>query len=114
VKSDTLNPFQFAALLTQRAAGPWIGGWSKKWYTDQRCHADFIAPPADGSRPRLLAKWCARAYREFDGLYDIGLTLVTQDSGREALISEMKLQGVAYAEGVSLAKRVVEAVRWAK
>ena len=40
MKSASLNDFQFAAYLSQRSAAALSGGWSKKWFTQQRCHSD--------------------------------------------------------------------------
>jgi len=115
LKSATLNDFQFAAYLSQRSAAALSGGWSKKWFTQQRCHSDFVnAAATDGQRPRLLTKWCARAYREFEGLYDIGVTVVTQDSASEALVSQMNVQAVGYDSAIALSRRFIEAVQWAR
>jgi hypothetical protein len=60
--------------------------------------------------PPLRAIWCARAYREFDGLYDVSLVAVTQDDGQEALVSRLSLQAVGYDEAVALGKRFLETV----
>jgi serine protease Do len=113
-KSIDLNQFQFAAFLSQQNPTQFIGGPARKWHTEQRCHEDFLtaAPPADG--PPLRAVWCARAYREFEGLYDVGVTVVTEDNGSEALLSRLSLQGVSYDNAITLTRHFLEAVRWAK
>ena len=47
-----------------------------------------------GAGGRLLrAIWCTRAYRDFEGLYDVTLIAVTQDRDREALVSRLSMQG---------------------
>jgi serine protease Do len=53
----------------------------------------------------------AQAYREFDGLYDVVLTAVTEDHGTEALVSRLGLQAVAYPDAIALSKRFLEAVQ---
>jgi hypothetical protein len=55
--------------------------------------------------------WCAQAYREFEGLYDVSLTAVTEDSGAEALVSRLTLQAVGFDAAVALSRRFIEAVR---
>ena len=55
--------------------------------------------------------WCARAYREFDGLYDVALVAVTQDDGSEALVSRLNLQAIGYDDAMALGKRFLEAVQ---
>jgi serine protease Do len=114
VKSVDLNQFQFAGFLSQQAGSPQIAGWGKKWYTPQRCHEDFIAASPSGDRPPLRAVWCARAYREFAGLYDVSVTTLTQNSVSEALVSSLTLQGVRHEDAEALAKRFLDAVQWTK
>jgi hypothetical protein len=58
--------------------------------------------------------WCAQAYREFDGLYDVALISVTQDHGSEALVSRLSLQAVGYDDAMTLGKRFLEALRVSK
>jgi hypothetical protein len=55
--------------------------------------------------------WCAEAYREFAGLYDIALIAVTEDHDREALISRLSLQAVGYDEAMAVGRRFLEAVQ---
>lgn len=112
VKSEDLNDFQFAAFLSRDSGRPG-GGGSRKWYSPQRCHEDFIAA-VEGERPPLRAVWCARAYREFDGIYDVWLTTITQDRGDEALVSRINLRGVTYDNATALTRRFLESVKWAK
>ena len=50
--------------------------------TAQECRDDFVAARPGG--PPLRATWCMRAYREFEGLYDVTLIALTQDRDREA------------------------------
>src|SRR5579862_5926235 len=73
LRSVDLNRFQFAAFLSQQSQLPGLAGyaWNRKWYTQQRCHEDFLVGSAGEERPPLRAVWCARAYREFEGLYDV-------------------------------------------
>lgn len=114
IRSSDLNQFQFAAFLSQQNQLPWIGGFSTKWYTRQRCHEDFVAIAAVADHPPVRAVWCARAYREFDDLYDVWVVAVTQDRGTEALMSRMAVQGIAYDNAVALTRRFLEALRWTK
>jgi S1-C subfamily serine protease len=114
IRTTDLNPFQFASLLAQHSQAPSPGGWNRKWRTPQRCHEDFVSASPSGERPPLRAVWCARAYREFDGLYDVSVLTVTQDKAREALVSRLSLQGVAYESGIALTRRFLEAVQWTK
>jgi hypothetical protein len=112
VRSVDLNAFQFAAFVSQQMQPSWTGGWGKKRLTQQRCHEDFLAF-GSGERPLLRAVWCARAYREFDGLYDVSVMAVTQDRDREALVSRLNMRGITYDNALALGQRFLGAVEWA-
>jgi S1-C subfamily serine protease len=114
LSSIDLNQFQFATFLSQQNQLPWLASfaWNRKWHTQQRCHEDFLAGSAAEERPPLRAVWCARAYREFEGLYDVWVMTVTQDRGTEALVSRLALQGVSYPNAIALGKRFIEGVQW--
>jgi S1-C subfamily serine protease len=121
VTTADLNQFQFAAVLSGQSQ-PSLGGGGafRKWYTTRRCHEDFVtaaaanAPPqgrAPPAHPPLRVVWCAQAYREFEGLYDVALAAVTEDNGAEALVSRLTLQAVGFDAAVALSKRFIEAVQ---
>ena len=112
-KSIDLNAFQFARELTQGAGGGGIGGGAGRRLTEQECRDDFVGP-ADAGRPPLRATWCMRAYREFEGLYNVTLIALTQDRDREALLAQLTMQGVSHANAAALGRRFLEAIRWAR
>ena len=114
LRSIDLNQFQFAAFLSLQNQPAPIGAWSRKWHTPQRCHDDFVEAAPGGDRPPLRAVWCARAYREFEGLYDVWVMTITQDRSTETLISRLSLQGITYDNAITLTQRFLEAVRWKK
>ena len=113
IRSVDLNQLQFAAFVSQLSQGA-LGGFNRRWRTPQRCHEDFLAVGEGDDHPPLRAVWCARAYREFEGLYDVSITAVTEDNGLEALVSRLSVQGIAYDTGIALAQRFLEAVKWTK
>ena len=113
-KTIDLNQFQFAIVLTQLSQPRLVGGGPfRKWYTPERCHEDFVSAAAP-EHPPLRAIWCARAYRGFEGLYDVVLVAVTQDHGSEALVSRLGLQAVGYDDAIALGGRFLEAVKVSK
>ncbi len=108
-KSIDLNAFQFAKELSSRSWGFDRGG---KRLTEQECRDDFVAGAS--SRPPVRATWCMRAYREFEGLYNVTLLALTQDRSREALLARLSMQGVSYANAVAMGRRFLEAIEWAR
>jgi serine protease Do len=114
LRSADLNSFQFATFLSNYGLGSLPGGWKQKWYTPQRCREDFIAVSQTEKPLPLRILWCAHAYREFDGLYDVVATATTQNSDSEALVVQLSLQAVSYDNAVALTKQVFEGVQWTK
>jgi len=112
LRSLDLNPFQFASFVSQYYQPMWRAHAARKWYTRERCHEDFLEPQEN--QPPLRAVWCARAYREFADLYDVSVMAVTQDSGSEALVSRLYVQGISYSNGMALTRRFLGAIRWTK
>jgi serine protease Do len=110
-KSIDLNAFQFAKELSARSWG--FDSRGGKRLTEQECRDDFVAA-GPGARPPLRATWCMRAYREFEGLYNVTLLALTQDHDREALLAQLSMQGVSYANSVTLGRRFLEAIQWAQ
>ena len=116
VRSVDLNPFQFAAFVSQYYGGAgMIRSWSRKRLTEPECHEDFIER-GEGEKvgPVMRTVWCARAYRDFAGIYDVAITTVTQDRDKEALVSRLAMQGVSYDNAITLAQRFVGELAWAK
>ena len=114
IRSVDLNAFQFAHFLSQQNQLSWIGGWSRKWHTPRRCHEDFVDASQSTHHPPLRVGWCARAYREFDGLYDIWVMAVTEDDASHVLVSRLNFQAVGYDDAIALTQRLIESVQWTK
>jgi serine protease Do len=115
VKTVELNQFQLATLLTKLSEPRLVGsGPFRKWYTPERCREDFVSAANGPDHPPLRAIWCARAYREFDELYDVVLVAVTQDDGSEALVSRLSLHAVGYDDAMALGARFLESLQVTK
>ena len=112
VKSVDLNPFQFASFLSQYYR-PSNAPWNPKRFTHTRCYDSFVAADTPG-RPALRAAWCARAYREFPGLYDVSVLAVTQNSASEALVTRLTMLGASYESALQLGQRLLREVRLAQ
>jgi hypothetical protein len=109
-KAIDLNAFQFAKDLANRAGGAGFDPRGGRRLTAQECRDDFVAT-APG-KPVLRATWCMRAYREFEGVYNVTLLAVTQDRDREALLGQLTMAGVSHANAVALGQRFLEAIEW--
>jgi hypothetical protein len=110
-KAIDLNAFQFSRELSQRSGSHGTDYRAGKRLTEQECRDDFLKAADD--RPPLRATWCMRAYREFEGLYNVTLLAVTQDRDREALLAQLTMSGVSNANAVAMGRRFLESIRWA-
>lgn len=91
-----------------------VGGPFRKWYTPERCHEDFVVAASAPDRPPLRVIWCARSYREFEGLYDVAISAVTEDHSDEALVSRLSLQAVGYDDAMAIGRHFLSAVQATK
>jgi serine protease Do len=107
VRSVDLNPFQLGAFLSLGDKFKWRE--SRRWHTQRRCYESFVAGSA--KRPPVRALWCARAFRGFEDLYDAWLVTVTQDSGSEALLSRLHVEGVSYESALSHARLFLSGIQ---
>lgn len=116
LRSLKLNRFQFANFLSAYYQ-PLQGSmhWSSSRKATPRCHDDFVSQPnTDGGKPLLRAGICARAYRDFDGLYDVTVTAVTQDQNEEAMTLRLTMEAAPYDLALELARNYLGAISWAK
>lgn len=104
LKSVDLDPLQFAQRLTS-AARTFLPGGDELRYTPFRCHENFLAASDKApERPDLRVSWCARAYKDFPGLYDVSVVTITQDADREALVSSALLTGVRFESALQFSE----------
>lgn len=61
---------------------------------------------------RQKAAFCTRAYKDFDGLYDVLYIAATVNEDNESLISHFTLAGVSQESSVQFAKRFMESASW--
>jgi S1-C subfamily serine protease len=111
-RSVDLNAFQFASFLSDIYHVDSYG--RRKVLTPARCQEDFVTTGEAAMRPLLRVVWCARAYRDFEGLYDVSVMAVTQDRSREALVSRLVMRGASYANAQALGRRFLDAIEVAK
>ncbi len=106
-KNRDLNRFQFAHFLSQGTRTS-FSGISTRRLTAPACHEDIVLAGQDAGKaqhPRLRVVWCASAYREFEGLYNISLMAVTQDRSDEAVVATLSMNGASYENATRFAQR---------
>jgi hypothetical protein len=112
--SVDLNAFQFATLVSQRYKAMRSPAFDRKRLTPLECRDEYLGQPNGVNRPPVQIRWCARAYRDFEGLYDVSVVVATQDLPLEALVSQLSMQGVSWGNAVALSRRFLTGIQWAK
>lgn len=108
-KSVDLNRFQFTQFVAQAFGVGWTGWSGRKHVTGARCVEEFVKADMP-HRPALRVVWCARALRDYPEIYDVALSVVTQDRSDEALVSKLAMSGVSYANALAVAKRFLAGI----
>ena len=107
-KAIDLNSFQFANFVSQSARLSGEEGNVKR-FTAPACHEDIVVAAGDGApgHPRLRVMWCASAYRDLEGLFNVSMMAVTQDRANEAVAMTLSMSGTTYESATRYAKKFI-------
>lgn len=106
LQADRLGAVRFARLL-QRVAAPDLTRGPTRTMALQRCvDRTTLAGPQATLPVRVM--WCADAYRDLPGLYDIDIAIVTQDRPQEAAVARLVLEGVRWDTGTAYLRYLLE------
>jgi serine protease Do len=105
--SNTLGALRFARLRSKsfHNESPMIRPQDKH-RTASRCSEDFTE--AKGMTLRTVV--CVRAYKKFEGLYDLSLLTQSLDAQQEGLESKLNLSGVELEPGLAEIRRFMDAI----
>jgi hypothetical protein len=110
--SNSLNRFRFYELYKKQLAG---GGpdnrVNKKNATNYSCHDDFVTM-TDANNTVIKATFCARAYKEYSGLFDVFYIAGTVDQNQQALLAHFTLSGVEQATAEAFSRKFMESIEW--
>jgi S1-C subfamily serine protease len=82
-------------------------GWGRSDFGPNTCTERFVA----NQGVDLLARVCTRAYRKFEGLFDLSLSVTSSHRGREAFVGSLDLTGVPFEPGLAMIERWLAAIR---
>ncbi len=110
ILTTTLDPWRFARRLQELSAIPAGKASSGR----DRTLAPFACKQSDVALDGLQANVivCLRAYRKFEGLYDLSVHLVSKNSSSRAFISTLNLKGTSAEAALAFAKSYLSAIRW--
>lgn len=108
--SDKLNPYRFYNLYERRIAFVSAGNKAgKEDVTEFECEHDLVQTE---SANQLKAVMCARAYKEYEGIYDIVYIAATTNKDQEGIISHFTLSGVQQESALAFTNKFMEAITW--
>ncbi|HKA40676.1 MAG TPA: serine protease [Burkholderiales bacterium] len=111
LRSAELGALRFAYLQESRfAAGKYEAAFDRKHHTRYACRDGIVA--LKGTRAKMVM--CVRAYRQFEGLYDVVVKIATVGDVGRALHSQLELEGVSFQSAMTYVGRYVEAIRWSR
>lgn len=104
-----LNSFQFANFVASSSA---MGSdrTNQKRMTPTACVEDIaLADEVAGKAqyPRVRVAWCASAYREFDGLFNVSFVAVAPERDGQAAAITVFMNGTNYENATRLARRIL-------
>lgn len=109
VTTEKLNRFQFYSQLQSRFKHSKFNNIQKKEdATNYKCHSDFVNINNHSSK----ISTCTRAYKKYEGLYDVLLLVSTVDMNDRALLMKAGMAGVSQSNAHKFVKHFLEAVKW--
>ncbi len=82
-------------------------GWGRSDFGPSTCTERVV----DNHGIDLLARVCARAYRKFDGLFDLSLSVTSSHRSREAFVGTVDVTGVPFEPGLVIIERFLASIR---
>lgn len=100
IKATDMGSLRFAALQSSSFENENFGNDKDINRTAPLCKENFVF----NKKIPLRAVLCARAYRDFDGLYDFSLLTAATDESLISLQSRLDANGVSYENGLRMVK----------
>ena len=106
--TEKLGAWRFARRLSFNTDASVLYG-DRKYVGPFACRRSTVA--LDGLD--AYATICSRAYRDFEGLFDLLLRVVSLNEPKRGFSSQLNLLGVEFDDGMSLIGRYLAAIQWA-
>ena len=108
--TDRLNPLQFYTAVEDRYTHTsQDNAGDKKHVTKHRCVTDFVQ--LDGTQWK--ASICLRGYKQYAGLHDASLVLVSLKANNRAAVIRMAATGIGRQPALGLFGKLMRSITWA-
>ncbi|TRY32373.1 serine protease [Aliiglaciecola sp. M165] len=108
--TEKLNSVQFHNLISQKIAFTRPGNpATKNDVTNYRCQQDLVQNARGMTQKSVL---CARAYKDFEDLFDVLYISASNDFNQGSLISHFTLSGVSNESMEAFSKHFMDSMSW--
>jgi len=107
LQTDRLHPLQFSDFVNKNASAFAWGG-SQDHVAPFACKNDIVALNGFDARVSI----CMRQYRMYASLYDVAVTVVSLKNSQDAVLSNVRLRGVAFDAATKFIRRYLEGMQW--
>ena len=109
INTEELNRFQFYSLLQEQFSHQSFANTNDKEQVDKFACEDDLVRINDR---RWKVSTCMRAYKEFSGLFDASMTMVSMDFADRAAVVTISASGISAENAVAVFRYIAEAVTW--
>ena len=111
VTTDSLNPMQFYAAAEQRFQHVSHSNVNDESHvTNYNCVTDFV----DIDNSSWKASVCLRRYKEYEGLHDASLVMLSLHNNDRAAVINMGATGISRNRALELFGKMMRSVKWAR
>jgi serine protease Do len=107
--NEKLSSLQFPRVMRESMR---VDSSRPKRYTAAQCQQEFIKPTAQNATLNQRVTICARAYRDLETIYDMSVSVISQNGSIDGLVSDLSIQGVGWDNGMQVIKDFVGSVKY--
>jgi serine protease Do len=107
--NEKLSSLQFPRVMRESMR---VDSSRPKRYPAAQCQQEFIKPAVQNATLNQRLTICARAYRDLESIYDISVSVISQNGSVDGLVSDLSMQGVGWENGMQVIKDFVESVKF--
>lgn len=108
--ANGISPIQFAEQLRRLAVTVKPVTGSPAFVTAYACRRDTV----NLSRFQAEINLCTRSYRQYEGLYDVTMVIVSLNQPQRGFVSSVTLRGMDYAAAMDFCGKYLRAMRWTR
>jgi serine protease Do len=108
--NEKLSSLQFPRIMRESLR---VDSGRPRRFTAAQCQQDYVKPTAQNAALNQRITICARAYRDLETIYDMSVSVVSQNGSVDGLVSDLSIQGVGWDNGMQVIKDFVGSVKFA-